>query len=166
MNGEPPVVPNDTSAVHAHTVLPAAANGSNGTAVKVKRTAGWISTAVVVIVCAILLEVALSTVALISLSNRVDRNARIAALTSCADNNETRREFLVFVDSTLRRSARAAKALIASPNASPDQKAIAARNLAGLRLVALEAHAITKQVVCVYPPTTTTTVRRPVTPTT
>lgn len=86
------------------------------------------------------------------LGTRIDNNAKTAFVEQCQGNNQTRADFLAFVDSTVVRSKRALNATLHAPSASPHQKVAAIANLAGLEIVQRDAHAKEKPKSCMYPP--------------
>lgn len=143
------------SPVHTETVIPDQDSRTAHIANEISRTASWMSTIIVVLVVAMLLEIGFSTYSLVNLSNKVNHNAKTASLQSCADGNEVRREFLAFLDTSLGRSEKAAQALIASKTSTPEQRTVAVRNLASLKKFLADAHKTTTPVRCIYPPAPT-----------
>lgn len=86
------------------------------------------------------------------LGTKIDHNARTAFVEQCQGNNQTRVDFLGFVDSTVVRSKRALRAQLAAPTATVEQKQAAIRNLAALELLSRDAHAKEQPKSCNYPP--------------
>lgn len=92
-----------------------------------------------------------------SLGFRIDHSAKNGALQTCADGNETRKEVVSFIDSTVVRSERALQATIASPFTTPDQRTAARVNLAGVKVIQRDAHKRLMQRPCAYPITSINT---------
>lgn len=112
-----------------------------------KRSFDWIRS-----VLAISLALLLPLGTYLVLGTRIDHNAKSAFIQSCEDNNQTRQQFLAFVDSTISRSENSLNATMHSPSASVEQKAAAVENLAALKVVSADAHKKETQKSCVYPP--------------
>lgn len=101
---------------------------------------------------AITLALLLPVSAYLILGDRIDHTARRAFVQSCQGNNQTRADFLAFVDSTVRRSQRALTAALRAPNTSQSQKAVAVVNLDQLKVIQHDAHEKEKAKSCAYPP--------------
>lgn len=86
------------------------------------------------------------------LGTRIDHNARSAFIQSCEGNNQTRQQTLAFIDSSVTRSENNVNATLHAPSSTADQKRTAVRNLAGLKIIAADAHKQLTQKSCVYPP--------------
>jgi hypothetical protein len=111
------------------------------------KSLGWF---VIVIVC--VLGPIFFAVSVVTLTRTVDENAKTAYVTTCEQTNDVRAQLLAFVDSTLIRAADNTRAVLASPTATREQKAVAERNLANVQEFLEDASQRLAPSDCSYPP--------------
>lgn len=115
----------------------------------------WLKTTMFVLVTVILtLGPTLFAVALVGLTNQVNDNAKTSYVGTCESGNEVRAETIALVEQLTTNSARNAKAILASPTATPEQRQAAQKNLEAITRTLATTRQELAPKDCTYPPVT------------
>lgn len=117
------------------------------------RWAGWLrNLAWAFLVAAIIVTPTVSAIEFIILAHRVTNVSETAYLETCGGLNELRSEITGYIANTVQRSEKSTRATIAAPASTPQQRAVARQNLAGLMKIEDQINTALAQKKCQYPP--------------